>query len=906
MAKLKKALFSGGEVDPALYDSTDAKDWGLGLKTARNVLLGRNGRILNSQGTWALNTFTGATKVVAVEPDGYILVFWVDTANDRIRVSATFMNDFLRFEDLTAATTWFTTTAINNSTNLTGLKFKVVKEFDGTIFVYVTQSGAGFDGPDDEVLKFRFTGISITRENVYLENIPSAQGVNFTVNNFSDLAAITDLYIGASRYVVADATVGLRGWYKYDGAAWVQITVNTIADLTAGNYNVSKAAWDALTGAPVQYGITLVFSNGEESTINPIVTYRPTGSTNTAEYTAYTKLPTVGDSLTYTFNNIYFLNSEYNGKLESARIYRRPVVAGGTYGNVTGAGAWGFVGAATVSSQTVNESQSVTVNFSDFGVEANYADQPPYFSQDLNDFKSKYAVTNSPNSYRTPLSAKNIFEYNSRLVYTREDLVLFSAIALPNRFARDFPTDEVNSFLLKIGTSKPIVSGITEKNGLFIYTNQGVWAGVNSVTSQADPRIRKIGDWIVDTDVPPISTIWGEFFVDKTTNDLRRITYSNEENDFYGVSVSDLAAHIFRNKKIVSMAFMSGETPYLCCVLSDGTIANLFYDDKQRIFGWTRKEREFGNYISVESYHHLATGNVVLIHSVEEDGLVYLEVESLRETFNNESNNFLNFVTFSNRSKMIPYIDLIFFNELKRNNVEDWGTELVIEAVDSGAQVGKYFKAFSDDLVETCLLKYDRLNADNYPVFKVAEQALPESMRGKEILIAPTRTEVTGLEYLEGRKVSVIADGAIMSSPYNDNYSTLQVVDGKITLPKPSVHIIVGLPYISDIATLEIDMNRQGLTITDTKLVNRVFVKYAQSRGGYVSGALPKENTVKDMQDAESWSIYDTVNRTKQPEDVRKEYRNMSSWKYNGSIGIRQADPLPLQVTSITLDLVGG
>lgn len=906
MAKLKKASFSGGEVDPALYDSTDAKDWGLGLKTARNALLGRNGRILNSQGTWLLNSFTGKTKVVAVEPEGYILVFWIDSANDRIRVSATFMNDFLKFSDLTASTTWFTTTAISNSTNLDGLKFKVVKEFDGTIFVYVTQSGAGFDGPDDEVLKFRFTGVSITKENVYLENIPSAQGVNITVNNFSDLAAITDLYIGNSRYVVADATVGLRGWYKYNGTSWVQQTVNTIADLSAGNYNITKAAWDALTGAPVQYGITLVFNNGEESTINPIITYRPSGSTTTAEYTAYSKLPTVGNSLTYTFNNIYFLNSEYNGKLESARIYRRPVVAGGTFGSITGAGAWGFVGAATVSSQTVNESVSITVNFSDFGVEANFVDQPPYFSQDLSDFKSRYAITNSPNTYRTPLSATNIFEYNSRLVYTKEDKLLFSAVALPNRFSRDFPTDDVNSFLLKVGTSKPKVSGITERNGLFIYTNQGVWGGINQSTSQSDPRIKKIGDWIVDTDVPPVQTIWGDFFVDKTTNDLRKITYSNEANDYFGVSVSDLAAHIFMNKKIVSMAFMSGETPYLCCVLSDGTIANLFYDDKTRIFGWTRKERETGKYISVSSYHHIATGNVVLIHSVEENSITHLEVESLRETLNDESNNFLNFVTFSNQSKMIGYDGLTYFNELKRNNVEDWSTELVVEVADNGFQIGKYFKAFNDDLSEACLLKYIRRNANNYPIFQIVENALPQSMTGKAILIAPTRTEITSLDYLEGKSVSVIADGEVMSSPYNPDYPTLQVIDGKITLPKPMVHIIVGIPYVSDIETLGIDVNRQGLTITDAKLVNRIFVKYADSRGGYVSGELPITNTVAGMDDAEVWNFQDQVNRVKAAQTVRKEYRLMSAWKFNGSVSIRQVDPLPLQITSVTLDLVGG
>lgn len=902
MAKLKKASFSGGELDPALHDSTDSKDWGLGLKTARNVLLGRNGRVLNSQGTWSLKSFTGETKVVAVEPDGYILVFWFDSSISDIRCSAAYMTDFLKFTDLTTTPTFFNFTGGigYNSNDLTKLHAKVVKEFDGTIFVYVCHDSLGAS-----VMKFRFDGLTVTRTFVEIENVPRANGVNITVPNFTDLEKLpaTRVYPHASAYVLSDPTVSSRGWYRRNSAnsAWVQISSDTLSSLTAGNYNTTKASWDGLAGAPVQYGVTLVYNNGEESDINPIITYRPTGSTNTAEYTAYSKLPATGNSLTYTFNNIYFTNSKYNGLVQSARIYRRPVVAGGTFGQTTGAGAWGYVGEATLSNQAVDEIVTFSVNFTDFGVTADFANQPPYFSKDLEEI---YAST-SP-GYTHFISASNIFEYGSRLVYVKNDTVAFSSVGFPNRFLRDFPTDEVNSFILKVGTSKPKVSGISERNGLFIYTNQGVWAGVNSVTSQADPRIKKIGDWIADTAVPPVQTIWGDFFVDKTTNDLRRITYSNEENDYFGVSVSDLAAHIFRNKKIVSMAFMSGETPYLCCVLSDGTAANLFYDDKRRIFGWTKKNRETGKYLSVTSYHHLTSGNVVLIHSVEEDNLVHLEVESLRETLNDISNDFKNFVTFTNRSKMINYDGLTFFNELKRNNVETWDNELVIEGTDSGTQIGKYFKAFNDDLSESCLLKYDRRNNNNYPIFKIAENALPTSMQGKKILIAPARTDVTGLEYLEGKLVSIIADGEVVSSPYNHNYRKLQVIDGKVNLPKPFVHIIIGLPYISDIQTLEIDVNRQGLTISDAKLVNRVFIKYAQSRGGYVSGELPKTNTVEGMDEAKVWNINDQINKAKQPEDIRKEYRNMSSWKHNGSVGVRQVDPLPLQITSVTLDLVGG
>ena len=52
MAYLKKASFAAGELDPSLHDKTDIKSYYSGLATARNVVLGKTGRIINSAGTW--------------------------------------------------------------------------------------------------------------------------------------------------------------------------------------------------------------------------------------------------------------------------------------------------------------------------------------------------------------------------------------------------------------------------------------------------------------------------------------------------------------------------------------------------------------------------------------------------------------------------------------------------------------------------------------------------------------------------------------------------------------------------------------------------------------------------------------------------------------------------------------
>ena len=56
MAYLKKASFAAGELDPSLHDKTDIKTYYSGLATARNVVLSKTGRIINSAGNLSIDT----------------------------------------------------------------------------------------------------------------------------------------------------------------------------------------------------------------------------------------------------------------------------------------------------------------------------------------------------------------------------------------------------------------------------------------------------------------------------------------------------------------------------------------------------------------------------------------------------------------------------------------------------------------------------------------------------------------------------------------------------------------------------------------------------------------------------------------------------------------------------------
>jgi hypothetical protein len=89
-------------------------------------------------------------------------------------------------------------------------------------------------------------------------------------------------------------------------------------------------------------------------------------------------------------------------------------------------------------------------------------------------------------------------------------------------------------------------------------------------------------------------------------------------------------------------------------------------------------------------------------------------------------------------------------------------------------------------------------------------------------------TIITGLGYLEGKTVSVLADGAVQINK--------TVTSGEITLDKPASKVLVGLPYTSLLQPMKLDYDMpDGPTRGRKKRINRVEVSLYKSLGGQAS-----------------------------------------------------------------------
>lgn len=89
-------------------------------------------------------------------------------------------------------------------------------------------------------------------------------------------------------------------------------------------------------------------------------------------------------------------------------------------------------------------------------------------------------------------------------------------------------------------------------------------------------------------------------------------------------------------------------------------------------------------------------------------------------------------------------------------------------------------------------------------------------------------TELTGLEYLEGKEVYVMADGYLLDK--------MTVAEGKLNLPKATKNAYVGLPYTMIIEQPNFDMTTQdtGTMQARKKAVQNCILRLQNSYGGHV------------------------------------------------------------------------
>jgi hypothetical protein len=402
------------------------------------------------------------------------------------------------------------------------------------------------------------------------------------------------------------------------------------------------------------------------------------------------------------------------------------------------------------------------------------------------------------------------------------------------------------------------------------------------------------------------------FYIQGRDNQLRDLRYNFESEGYRGTDLSRFASHLFEGKKIISLAFQKIPDSTLWAVRSDGVLLGLTYDRDQQILGWHRHDTDG------------AFEDVCVVPDGDEDALYaivrrtvgakvcrYVERMSSRTVNNIEEYNFLDSSSLydgRNKSSLLMTIS-------QAGSIYTAGTTLTISASAPyfvSGDVGKAMHIKDDDgnIVRVEIVAV----ATSKSVTGTANIDVPSSLQ--EISTAnwskATKT-VSGLWHLEGRSVSVYADGYVVANPNDSTKTVVTVSSGTITLSSQYSVIRVGLPYISDVETLDLK------NTFDDKLPSSIGFRVRETRGLWVGQRPPDDDSVdtqkylqpvrevyKDDGTKQDIGVEVTESTRVKPIElitgVIKPDSIESNWQGDGRVFIRQIDPVPVTISEIIVE----
>lgn len=367
------------------------------------------------------------------------------------------------------------------------------------------------------------------------------------------------------------------------------------------------------------------------------------------------------------------------------------------------------------------------------------------------------------------------------------------------------------------------------------------------------------------------------------------------------VDRTDFSAHLFDGYTFRDMAVSKAPNPIVWAVRSDGTLLGITHSPQQEIFGWTR---------------HDTDGVYEQVCAVPEGQEWFLYVV-VRRTINGQTRRFIE--RFNTRQithlEDFKALDSMLSYDGRNTNTThtmtlsggtNWTSEELLTLTSSTSFFASSMVGQEIHLTGTDGLPV-RFRIANFTSATVVTGYVHRTVTVANGLRGAARSNwkhairtVTGLWHLEGKQVAVLADGFVVASPNNSSYATVTVTNGTVTLDKCYAVIHVGLPFTCDFETLDIDSPSGQTLAPRKKLIRRVHLQLENSRGLWLGGSAPTgtdplENLVEMK--LRSNETYDQPTRLF---TGKKTVEIQSSWNSNGRIFIRQVDPLPFTLLSVT------
>lgn len=458
------------------------------------------------------------------------------------------------------------------------------------------------------------------------------------------------------------------------------------------------------------------------------------------------------------------------------------------------------------------------------------------------------------------------------------------------------PTKDDDAISFRVAAREAnTIRHIVPLTSLVLLTGAAEWrvTSVNSDAITPSTVSVKPQSYIGSSNVQPVVINNQMIYASARGGHVRELAYSWQASGFITGDLSLRAPHLFDNLNISDMAYAKSPQPLVWCVSSNGKLLGLTYVPEQQVGAWHQHDTD-GVF---ESVCVVAEGNedrlyAVIRRTVNGASVRYVERMASRQ-FTDPADAF--FVdagaTFDGTNTTATTVTV--------SGGTTWGPADTLTITASAALFA--FPAQTDVNDAIVFTAADgtsyRLTILSTTSTTVAtarvDKTLPAAYRNTATAsFVFARDAISGLTWLEGKTVSILADGAV--------HPRRTVTGGTISLDRASSKVQVGLPITADLQTLpwyaQIDAAfGQGRA----KNVNKIWLRVYRSSGIFAGPSASKLTEAKQR----------TTEPYGSPPALKSDEIQLvidPLWNQSGQVFIRQSDPLPLTLVSMTLDVAIG
>ena len=429
---------------------------------------------------------------------------------------------------------------------------------------------------------------------------------------------------------------------------------------------------------------------------------------------------------------------------------------------------------------------------------------------------------------------------------------------------------------------------------LLLLTGSAEWrvASVNSDAITPTSISVKPQSYVGSNNAQPVIVNNSMVYCASRGGHVRELGYNWQANGFITGDLSLRAPHLFDNLTITDMALAKAPVPIVWFISSNGKLLGLTYVPEQTVGAWHQHDTD-GTFESVAT---VSEGNDDVLYAV------------VKRTVNGNSVRYVErmgtrlFATQRDSFHVDAGATYNGINTDPTKTVTVSGNFLRGQLVTITANYNLFNAPPSLDDKDDAIVLVDGTNRYRLTITSTTSQtvatakvetSIPVNLRNTALTnFEVARNVISGITWLEGKKVSILADGAV------DPQKT--VTSGSITLSRAASVVHVGLPFVCDLQTLPLALQTEALGQGRVKNLNHVWLRVLESSGIFAGPSAEK--------------LVEAKQRTTEPYGSPPNLKTQDiklmltpTWQDTGQIFVRQTDPLPLTIVGLTLEVaIGG